>query len=126
MMSVLSVSILVLKRVQQGNLNGISLKTLQAFAAVRGARLVSILVRPHRACAPKRVGTHVSLPTRASCPACLHSFLQLHEGYLPFDKSGDWFYQLCEVLVLLLVGVLLAFAFTYVRLHTLRIRRRAV
>mmetsp|Transcript_10781 Transcript_10781/g.24634 ORF Transcript_10781/g.24634 Transcript_10781/m.24634 type:complete len:277 (-) Transcript_10781:117-947(-) len=26
------------------------------------------------------------------------------EGYLPFDKSGDWFYQLCEVFGLCLSG----------------------
>lgn len=33
--------------------------------------------------------------------------LQFYEGYLPFDKSGDWFYQACEVLALLMVlGIL--------------------
>jgi hypothetical protein len=26
------------------------------------------------------------------------------EGYLPFDKSGDWFYQLCEAVGLCLAG----------------------
>jgi hypothetical protein len=26
------------------------------------------------------------------------------EGYLPFDKSGDWLYQLCEALALCLAG----------------------
>jgi len=27
-----------------------------------------------------------------------------YEGYLPFDKSGDWFYQLCEAVGLCLAG----------------------
>ena len=33
---------------------------------------------------------------------------QFYEGYLPFDKSGDWFYQACEILALVQVreGVL--------------------
>lgn len=26
------------------------------------------------------------------------------EGYLPFDKSGDWFYQLCEAISMVLCG----------------------
>lgn len=30
-----------------------------------------------------------------------------YEGYLPFDKSGDWFYQLVEILSLLLSGLAL-------------------
>lgn len=29
-----------------------------------------------------------------------------YEGYLPFDKSGDWLYQSCEVLGLLLAGAI--------------------
>jgi hypothetical protein len=38
--------------------------------------------------------------------------LQFYEGYLPFDKSGDWFYQTCEVLALLMVaGLLIAASF---------------
>eukprot|EP00437_Effrenium_voratum_P059804 CAMPEP_0181489396 /NCGR_PEP_ID=MMETSP1110-20121109/48954_1 /TAXON_ID=174948 /ORGANISM="Symbiodinium sp., Strain CCMP421" /LENGTH=240 /DNA_ID=CAMNT_0023616215 /DNA_START=56 /DNA_END=779 /DNA_ORIENTATION=- len=32
------------------------------------------------------------------------------EGYLPFDKSGDWFYQTCEALGLCLAGVMVYFA----------------
>lgn len=35
------------------------------------------------------------------------------EGYLPFDSSGDWFYQTVEVLTLLLAGLL-----RFVRLPT--------
>eukprot|EP00931_Biecheleriopsis_adriatica_P079296 TRINITY_DN526_c0_g1_i1.p1 TRINITY_DN526_c0_g1~~TRINITY_DN526_c0_g1_i1.p1 ORF type:complete len:283 (+),score=69.39 TRINITY_DN526_c0_g1_i1:67-915(+) len=31
------------------------------------------------------------------------------EGYLPFDKSGDWFYQTCEVLGLCLAGAIVFF-----------------
>eukprot|EP00437_Effrenium_voratum_P023021 CAMPEP_0181413658 /NCGR_PEP_ID=MMETSP1110-20121109/9089_1 /TAXON_ID=174948 /ORGANISM="Symbiodinium sp., Strain CCMP421" /LENGTH=272 /DNA_ID=CAMNT_0023536485 /DNA_START=56 /DNA_END=875 /DNA_ORIENTATION=- len=31
------------------------------------------------------------------------------EGYLPFDKSGDWFYQTCEALGLCLAGVMVYF-----------------
>jgi ER lumen protein retaining receptor len=39
-----------------------------------------------------------------------------YEGYLPFDKSGDWFYQACEVTALLMVvGLLVAAFFVYPR-----------
>lgn len=31
------------------------------------------------------------------------------EGYLPFDKSGDWFYQLCEVIGFCLAGTIVFF-----------------
>jgi len=31
------------------------------------------------------------------------------EGYLPFDKSGDWFYQLCEAVGLCLSGSIVYF-----------------
>lgn len=31
------------------------------------------------------------------------------EGYLPFDKSGDWLYQLCEALGLCLAGTIVYF-----------------
>jgi len=31
------------------------------------------------------------------------------EGYLPFDKSGDWLYQLCEAIGLCLAGVIVYF-----------------
>lgn len=31
------------------------------------------------------------------------------EGYLPFDKSGDWFYQLCEAIGFGLSGVIVYF-----------------
>ncbi len=30
-----------------------------------------------------------------------------YEGYLPYDKSGDWFYQAIEVMSVVVVGVLL-------------------
>merc|ERR1719199_464999 len=29
-----------------------------------------------------------------------------YEGYLPFDKSGDWLYQLCEAVGLCLAGLI--------------------
>ena len=36
------------------------------------------------------------------------------DGYLPFDKSGDWFYQVVEVVALVLTGVMIALvAFVY-------------
>mmetsp|Transcript_9346 Transcript_9346/g.24840 ORF Transcript_9346/g.24840 Transcript_9346/m.24840 type:complete len:282 (+) Transcript_9346:88-933(+) len=31
------------------------------------------------------------------------------EGYLPFDKSGDWFYQLCEAIGFCLAGTIVFF-----------------
>eukprot|EP00928_Gymnodinium_smaydae_P004969 TRINITY_DN11703_c0_g2_i1.p1 TRINITY_DN11703_c0_g2~~TRINITY_DN11703_c0_g2_i1.p1 ORF type:complete len:292 (-),score=43.87 TRINITY_DN11703_c0_g2_i1:77-952(-) len=31
-----------------------------------------------------------------------------YEGYLPFDKSGDWLYQVCEVCCFLLAGCVVA------------------
>mmetsp|Transcript_58272 Transcript_58272/g.103469 ORF Transcript_58272/g.103469 Transcript_58272/m.103469 type:complete len:297 (+) Transcript_58272:71-961(+) len=31
------------------------------------------------------------------------------EGYLPFDKSGDWFYQMCEALGFCLAGTIVFF-----------------
>lgn len=47
----------------------------------------------------------VFLPSvNASPPSILTQF---YEGYLPFDKSGDWFYQTCEVFALLQVCALL-------------------
>jgi hypothetical protein len=35
----------------------------------------------------------------------------VYEGYLPFDRSGDWFYQACESLALLMVLGLLGAAY---------------
>lgn len=33
----------------------------------------------------------------------------VYEGYLPYDRSGDWFYQACEILGFLMVlGLLIA------------------
>jgi hypothetical protein len=32
----------------------------------------------------------------------------VYEGYLPYDKSGDWFYQTTEILALVQVAVLIA------------------
>ena len=32
--------------------------------------------------------------------------LRCHPGYLPFDKSGDWFYQTCEALGFCLAGTM--------------------
>ena len=45
-------------------------------------------------------------------------FPQWYEGYLPFDKSGDWFYQACEALsvvqiALLVVAATVVFKRTY-------------
>jgi hypothetical protein len=34
------------------------------------------------------------------------------EGYLPFDKSGDWFYQVCECLGFALAGLIVFFCRT--------------
>lgn len=36
--------------------------------------------------------------------ACRLTAIVPFEGYLPFDKSGDWFYQLCEALNVCLSG----------------------
>lgn len=42
------------------------------------------------------------------------SSILFYEGYLPFDRSGDWFYQVCESLALAQVLALLAaVAFLY-------------
>ncbi len=68
---------------------GISLKTLQAYALIFAARLSSILVRPA-----------VRWATGIIMMLCC---LQIYEGYLPFDRSGDWFYQACEIIALLQV-----------------------
>ena len=51
---------------------GVSLKTLELYAAVFFFRLLSIL---------------------------------RHQGYLPFDKSGDWFYHFVEIFSQILVGL---------------------
>ncbi len=45
-----------------------------------------------------------------------------HQGYLPFDKTGDWFYHWVEIMSLLIVGlgmygVLGPFASTYEEKH---------
>jgi hypothetical protein len=57
------------------------------------------------------------LPTGVSAKTlqlyCLTFFFRLcsilfYEGYLPFDKSGDWFYQLIEILSLVISIVALA------------------
>lgn len=68
---------------------GVSLKTLQVYAAVFTCRLMSIIP---------------------------------FDGYLPFDKSGDWFYQLVEVAALgltitLIVQVTMSFSSTYDKAH---------
>lgn len=36
--------------------------------------------------------------------ACRLTAIVPFEGYLPFDKSGDWLYQLCEAVALCLAG----------------------
>lgn len=36
--------------------------------------------------------------------ACRLTAIIPYEGYLPFDKSGDWFYQVCEAVALCLAG----------------------
>lgn len=43
-----------------------------------------------------------------------------YEGYLPFDKSGDWFYQFCEItslvaVVALIVAVVLVYPRSYAK-----------
>mmetsp|Transcript_365 Transcript_365/g.503 ORF Transcript_365/g.503 Transcript_365/m.503 type:complete len:297 (-) Transcript_365:73-963(-) len=35
------------------------------------------------------------------------SSILFYEGYLPYDSSGDWFYQFVEIVSLILVGVLI-------------------
>jgi ER lumen protein retaining receptor len=45
-----------------------------------------------------------------------------HQGYLPFDKSGDWFYHIVEFVslgstALALYGALVAFKSTYDEKH---------
>lgn len=43
----------------------------------------------------------------------------VYEGYLPFDKSGDWFYKACEILgLVMVVGLLLATFIVYSRTYT--------
>lgn len=37
------------------------------------------------------------------------SSILFYEGYLPYDKSGDWFYQTSEVLALIMVIVLIVY-----------------
>lgn len=69
----------------QRTAKGISLKTLQGYAVVFIARLLSIL---------------------------------RHQGYLPFDKTGDWFYHTVEILsfsiiLLTLYGIYTPFISTY-------------
>ena len=34
-----------------------------------------------------------------------------HQGYLPFDKSGDWFYHFVEIFSQILVGLSIFFVF---------------
>lgn len=68
---------------------GISLKTLQAYAVVFVARLLSIL---------------------------------RHQGYLPFDKTGDWFYHFVEIMsffivIIAMYGVYAPFMSTYDERH---------
>lgn len=42
------------------------------------------------------------------------SSILVYEGYLPFDKSGDWFYQAIEVVCLAMaLGLAVAVAFVY-------------
>lgn len=57
---------------------GVSLKTLELYAAVFFFRLLSIL---------------------------------RHQGYLPYDKSGDWFYHFVEIFSQVLVGVAIYLVF---------------
>lgn len=40
------------------------------------------------------------------------SSILVYEGYLPFDKSGDWFYQMCEILAFIMVLILLVAGYT--------------
>ena len=44
------------------------------------------------------------------------SSILIYEGYLPYDRSGDWLYQFCEATALLLVlGLLFAGFVLYVK-----------
>ena len=106
LLTVGSFCLLVAKVVVLRSAAGLSVKSLQAYALVYAGRLASILVRRRRAraraaprAAPRRAATS-SPPSPA----------QFYEGYLPYDKSGDGFYQACEVLALVLVVGLLAAA----------------
>lgn len=48
-----------------------------------------------------------SLHIYALLYACRLCSILVYEGYLPFDKSGDWFYQTCEVIALVMVAGLI-------------------
>lgn len=74
LLTVVSFGLLVIKYGFTRSVSGISLKSLQLYAAVFAFRLCSIL---------------------------------FYEGYLPYDRSGDWFYQVCEVLCLAMVCFLI-------------------
>ena len=58
-----------------------------------------------------RKATNISLKTLQAY-ALVFSFrlmsILFYEGYLPFDRSGDWFYQGVEIAALATVGVLIA------------------
>ena len=67
-------SLLIFKVWNGMSARGVSVKTLELYAAAFLARLLSIL---------------------------------RHQGYLPFDKTGDWFYHVVEFISLGAVGLLL-------------------
>lgn len=116
MLTLVAFGMLVTKVIIHKGTSGISIKSLQAFALVFAGRLCSILVSQQSIGAGRLVGRlhRLALPTECTSThfivPCepLHAPLQFYEGYLPFDKSGDWFYQACEVLALLMVLGILA------------------
>lgn len=47
------------------------------------------------------------------------SSILVYEGYLPFDKSGDWFYQFCEIVVLAqVIGLVIVVTAIYPRTYS--------
>ena len=55
--------------------------------------------------------THFLIPQDRIWPdmdLILNHFDRSEPGYLPFDKSGDWFYQTCEALGFCLAGTMVS------------------
>mmetsp|Transcript_19869 Transcript_19869/g.38954 ORF Transcript_19869/g.38954 Transcript_19869/m.38954 type:complete len:296 (+) Transcript_19869:329-1216(+) len=80
------------------------LLTLGALTRMFGFAVLLVKFRSERSC------SGVSLKTLELYVlvflARLSSIL-FYEGYLPYDKSGDWLYQLVEIASLLIVGLLI-------------------
>jgi len=73
-------------------------------------RLSSMIVLLYKGFADPTGVSEISLKT-LQCSCCVSVFrlssILFYEGYLPFDSSGDWFYQTVEVLTLLAAGFLM-------------------